>query len=355
MKPGILGIIGSSKAYRPYAYKKTITIDYTKCGTVQSTDFPVCVSFTDSAFATVSNGGRIRNSNGYDINFYSDISLTTALKYETERYIPTTGECIFWVKVPTLSVAANTVIYVGYSNIAISAFQGNVTGTWNSNYKGVWHLPDGTTLTANDSTASPENGTPTGNYSATTGKVGGGVSFTSTKPGYINVPHNSKFNITSAITVSCWMKTSTTTRVYIVTKHDDSFYFGVGPLGSTANKLSFYIGGVSAAWLQGSTNVGDGTMRYVAATWNGSTITVYINGVSDGSIAKSGTITTGTASMTFGARFDNTETNVDNGFNGNVDELRIANTALSASWLLAEYNNQSSPSTFFTLGSEVPA
>jgi hypothetical protein len=39
-------------------------------------------------------------------------------------------------------------------------------------------------------------------------------------------------------------------------------------------------------------------------------------------------------------------------FNGDVDELRISSTNRSTNWIAAEYNNQSSPGTFITMGSE---
>jgi hypothetical protein len=38
-----------------------------------------------------------------------------------------------------------------------------------------------------------------------------------------------------------------------------------------------------------------------------------------------------------------------------VDEARVSNIARSADWISAEYNNQSSPNTFYTLGAQVPA
>lgn len=37
--------------------------------------------------------------------------------------------------------------------------------------------------------------------------------------------------------------------------------------------------------------------------------------------------------------------------NGSLDEIRLSNVARSASWITAEYNNQSSPSTFYSVGS----
>jgi hypothetical protein len=37
-------------------------------------------------------------------------------------------------------------------------------------------------------------------------------------------------------------------------------------------------------------------------------------------------------------------------FAGVIDEVRVSNVMRSAAWIATEYNNQSSPSTFFTLG-----
>jgi hypothetical protein len=37
---------------------------------------------------------------------------------------------------------------------------------------------------------------------------------------------------------------------------------------------------------------------------------------------------------------------------GSLDEVRVSNAVRSADWIATEYNNQSSPATFYTLGSE---
>jgi hypothetical protein len=37
---------------------------------------------------------------------------------------------------------------------------------------------------------------------------------------------------------------------------------------------------------------------------------------------------------------------------GTLDEIRVSNAVRSADWIATEYNNQSSPGTFYTLGSE---
>ena len=40
----------------------------------------------------------------------------------------------------------------------------------------------------------------------------------------------------------------------------------------------------------------------------------------------------------------------DGYFTGQIDEVRVSNIARSAAWIQTEYNNQSSPATFYTVG-----
>ena len=71
---------------------------------------------------------------------------------------------------------------------------------------------------------------------------------------------------------------------------------------------------------------------------------LFVDGVSRGTTA---TITTQATSITFGARNSR-----DTFFTGKIDEVRISNVARSAGWITTEYNNQNSPSTFYTLSSQ---
>ena len=50
---------------------------------------------------------------------------------------------IAWVNIPVLKTAANTantVIYVKYGDATVTTPTQNQNGTWNSDFKGVWHL-----------------------------------------------------------------------------------------------------------------------------------------------------------------------------------------------------------------------
>jgi hypothetical protein len=76
-----------------------------------------------------------------------------------------------------------------------------------------------------------------------------------------------------------------------------------------------------------------------------STFTLYKDGVS---VIAIGTPATQTPTYwTFGS-----DGSLNTFFNGTLDEIRISNTARSADWLKTEYNNQSSPSTFYSFGTE---
>jgi len=83
------------------------------------------------------------------------------------------------VQVPAVSPTSDTTLYVNYGN-ASAADQQSITGTWDSNYKGVWHLPNGATLAGNDSTFNANNGAISGSTTATSGQVDGAASFAGT-------------------------------------------------------------------------------------------------------------------------------------------------------------------------------
>lgn len=336
-----------------YSYKRSITIDYTKCGTANSTDFPVLVSFTDASFKTVANGGKVQNSNGYDIAFYSDSGLTTALFWEIEKYTATTGECIFWVKVPTLSYTTNTVIYIAYGDSSISTFQSTATSVWNSNYKGVYHLPNGSTLNLNDSTSNANNGTNNG-ITAATGKIDGGANNNGSS--WISTGTSSSLKLTN-LTLSGWVKTSAAGSLfgganYVTYSHSKipQIYWD----GTSSHKLSLIKQDVA---IMGTSTGTFGTgWTHIAVTYNYSNgnMEFFINGASAGTATYSTTWDYTNMTLWIGARGNGNPVSALQAINGDFDEVRYNGSVLSSSWILSEYNNQNSPSTFFTLGSETP-
>lgn len=343
---------------RGYSNVRSITIDNTKVGSSTHTDFPVLISGTYAYLKTMANGGMLTNSNGYDVVFSSDASGNTLLSYEIETYSATTGAVNYWVKVPSVSHSAPTVIYMWYGNPAITTSQQNVSGTWDSGYQAVYHLPDGTSLNVNDSTSNARNLTNVNATTATAGQVDGGGDFNGSSQTLVTTTIT---NIESSNirTVSLWMKpdslAGTLPRLIAQSSSTDGVpaniwgmtFNGSGDAGPNSIQMTTRIAGISADTRTNNNVISSTSAWYyiVAVVTNTPTVAaIYVNGVSQtlnaGSSLGSGSV----VAMNIGARVDSTRY-----FDGKIDEVRISTTTRSADWVTAEYNNQSSPSTFYTI------
>ena len=185
-----------------YAYSKTITISPSQVSSGDQTNFPMLFSGTYSYLATTANGGKVTNSSGNDIIFTSDAAGTNILPFEQESYNPITGAVNYWIKIPTLSHSHNTSIYMFYGDANATTSQANAAGVWTNSYSGVYHLPNGTTLSANDSTGNGNNGTNYGG-TATTGEIGGGAAYNGSNQ-YTVLPRS----ISNDFTISAWFNTT---------------------------------------------------------------------------------------------------------------------------------------------------
>lgn len=318
-------------------YKRSITIDHTKCGASNSTNFPVMVSISDSTFKTTSNGGHVTNSSGYDVMFYSDSGYTTLLNWEIDSYDPVNGILVAWIKIGTASHTVDTVFYVRYGNSAITTFQGGAVGSvWSSDYKSVYHFGNGTTLSLADSTANANTLTNNG-ATAQTGLFSGAV-YTDGSTTYLTSSDSGFPTGTSDKTVSFWAQSP----VSFANATASVMSYGV----YTTNELvtvAVYVAGnywyISqyGASVNGPATVTTNTWYYVVVIITGSTYTVYVNNV-----ANSGTMGTNTTLNGLLYIGRDSFSSLD-AWNGLIDEMRISNVAKSADWLTTEYNNQNSP------------
>src|SRR5947208_3458891 len=190
------------------ACQRSVTIDHTKVPSTQS-NFTVLVSVTDPALKTVANGGHVANANGYDIGCYADPGGTTKLKWEVERYDGTTGNLIAWVKIPLVSSSTDTVFYLFYGDSTINTNQSDPPNTWDSSFKGVWHMGDNAATTIiRESTVTGANGTNNANTRSktATGQIGKALSYNGSSDGSFAAINLSATNIA---TLSFWMKWTT--------------------------------------------------------------------------------------------------------------------------------------------------
>jgi hypothetical protein len=354
-----------------YTGFRRFTIDHTQTGTANSTNFTVLLSGTFAEFATIANGGDVQNTVSCGVNsitcpadlvFTSDSGCSNPLSgWEFESYSATTGQIVAWVIVPTLSVSTNTLIYACVGNSAITTFQGGSQGAaFDSNTKVVYHFPNGTTLSTNDSSSGGYNATPANSPTAVTAEIGGGVHFNGSNQ---DVESSSfPWTGTSAVTVSFWN--------YVTSGEvQNSFAFTVGN-SATTDPHRFSVaapwGSSDIIWDYGINATGTGRVSanytsylgawtYVTLVSTGSGNTyqaIYLNGAVAASASSSASSTV-TGDLIVGA-YPYANQYGPPYHNGSMDEFRISSVVRSASWILAEYNNQSSPSTFATASSFVP-
>jgi len=343
-----------------YAWRHEIEINSGQMPGTE-TDFTVLISETHASLKTVANGGKVESANGWDIAFYSDSALTTQLKHEIESYNAATGAVIYQVKVP--SCAVGTVIYRAFGDSGISTSQADPENTWNSAYKLVHHYPDGTTVTYLDSTANNRDGTGVNTPSAGTGKINGGLSLASASSEYVTVP-NETFAFNSSFTISAWINPAdlSVSRNWIG-KNDhiadlnspttDCLLSSV----STAGNVRFLLRGGSGTIFDLNTTttpITAGSLQYLVLRYDTSlgsaNAAVIVNAVSKGTANATATANLDDNAIYIGAfKFI-----APSGYwNGIIDELRISSVARSDNWITSEYNNQSSPSSFYSVGADV--
>jgi RHS repeat-associated protein len=344
-----------------YLYHRTLTIDHTKIPNTDQANFPVLISGTYGFLANIANGGNVRSPNGFDIAFSLGCDPTAKLDHEIESYRASDGTVRMWVRIPSLSHTADTVIYVWYGSATVTTSQENPAGVWGSGYRGVWHLGDISTGTAKDSSGNGFNGTVQG-ATVGAGQIGGAASFAGGQ--YIDM--GSMGAIPAQGTISMWVNSSriamqdpfTTSPLGVpccqpaypppcgnsgfrVEMHDDGQFYQLTGSDATDCWINFTGPNYTKSF---TTN----TWHYIAASWNSqtNTETVYYDSAAPQSFYNPFWATNFTA-VKVGVGWDMSRTWV-----GQIDEVRISPVLRSADWIAAEYANQLSPATFYAVGIE---
>lgn len=333
-----------------YQFSKQITINASNVsGSANLNDFPLLFSEVDTNLRHVNAGGEVENANGYDIVF-TEGDCNTLLDHQIEVYDSASGEFVAWVKLSSLSATQNSVIYMFYGNSSISA-DPSTDSTFSSDYLGVYHFNEN----VEDFSTPAYDGTNNGSTNDTSAKIGPGRTFVD--PNHwvelLSIPE-----LTSDFTISAWINTSANTRAGQRVICDDEnnasggFALSLGDPGT--GRLRFYIRGLNPISLDSPSNaISNSTWYYVSATFDETNRLkrLYIDGSLVASQNITGTFTSsdnGDASI--GGETASGETG--NRFNGSLDEARILTVVRDSNWLITEYNNQNSPSTFYTLGAQ---
>jgi len=313
-----------------YSYRKEITIDAGQVfGTTDLADYPFLVSLTDPDLKSVFHGGLVFSDNAWDIRF-TENDGTTLLDHEVELFTPTNGELVTWVRIPVLSYAEDTKVYMYFGNQSVDS-NSSTSNTWSTDYRGVWHLNDN----ADDASQFSNHGVNNGAVSVTA-KIGNGLKFDGIDDN-INIPNSASINITGDITMEAWARVTNESDVnWVITGKNYDYW-----LWYEDTTLRFYAG---------ETNVVD-TITFTTNQW------YHVAGTYDGSIMRlflDGTEVASKPNATPTSNDSNAPLTIGNypptpdpwNFTGDIDEVRISGYTHSGDWIKTSYSNQNNPALF---------
>ena len=144
---------------------------------------------------------------------------------------------------------------------------------------------------------------------------------------YVDVPYNANLNITGALTMEAWVKTSATT-YQMVLERGDWFQNQMSyDLAIAEGKVRMDIMQSNGSYVAciGSTSMNNGAWHHVAGVYDGSQMRVYLDGVLNGSATATMTPGNNTTGLRIGK---SSFLYFPNYFNGRIDEVRVSNAAL---------------------------
>jgi hypothetical protein len=364
----------TAPSYGGWAKKRTITIDHTKVISTDHTNFPVLICFNgvtgskcDGALGTLSvpnlkgvgDGGVVTDADGDDIILAATGSnCATTLTFEREKYTSSTGEWVGHLNQGTLSSSSDDTIDLCYGNSAVTTYQGDTNGTWNSAFKVVHHYSTASLL--GDSTSNGKNGTGIGSNPPIASSVshingalysGGGTESGSFGDGAYTISDTGLPSGSSSITVEMWYNKPNV-------NWSDGYIWCLGAFATANQCFCASVRTSGTAFLLYNGNSETVSQTFTPGTWyhivvrfnsSGTAGETFINGASVDTFTNASQNTTLNGTMYIGG----TNPAVYNAVAGaRMDEFRISNVARSDGWITTTYNSYGSPSSFYSVGAE---
>jgi len=269
---------------------------------------------------------------GQDIRFV-DSDNTTVLPYEIEIWNESNYSYV-WVQVPQIdSGSTSDYIWMYYGNSTTGDLQ-NSTGVWDANFTAVYHLGNGSTLKANDSTSNFRNGTIVSVVVANNGSIDGSAFYptdTALRNINLSVAILSTTNATAPYTARFWLNTSGITGAMgaqATPGNPNRTTLAFSNLG----RPSLLKGGSSI--ITSNTSVNDSIWHQVTFTKNTTgQLRIYVDGI----------LTTGFANDNLPSSDVPTVLGLipaNSNLIGYLDEVAFSDINRSTSWIYAEYISQ---------------
>jgi hypothetical protein len=196
-------------------------------------------------------------------------------------------------------------------------------------------------------------GTITNAAWSTAGKFGSALRFNGSSNSYVTVNDNSTLDLTDGMTLEAWVNPSKLTSIdnnwiSVISKENRSnrgndvvygLYAGAGT--NNPPRVDILVNG-TVYTASASSVLSRNTWTFLAATYNGSTLSMYVNGTLVGSRSVSGSIANSPDPLRIGGDWSGEM------FTGLIDNVRIYNTALGQSQIQSDMGSRVASSSTST-------
>ncbi len=176
-----------------------------------------------------------------------------------------------------------------------------------------------------DSSGNANTGTISNATWTSAGKFGDALVFNGTTA-RVNIPDSASLHLSSGMTLEAWVNPASSSASWrdVIYKGNDNYYLEGSSSGSGAPAGGGTFGGSNGNAF-GTAALAANTWAYLALSYDGSTLRIYVNGTLVGSQAKTGAIASSTNQLQIGG-----DSIFGQFFSGMIDEVRVYNTALTA-------------------------
>jgi PKD repeat protein len=274
------------------------------------------------AAAVTANGHSLTK-----VQFYSDATLLG--EAATAPY------SISWsnVSVGNYNLAARLVYDTGgtVDSVPVSVVVATVMSNTLSGLVAAYGFDEGTGTSVTDASGKGNPGSLNGAAWNASGKFGSGLSFDGVSSCVV-IPNSASLALSNRMSLEAWVFPTVALSGWrcILQKEVDTYLLHAS--SGSDNKPATgatYSGGVK--WVAGGSTLPVSTWSHLAATYDGTTIRLFVNGTQVATLAQAGNIVNTSSALRIGGN-----TYAGEFFNGLIDEVRVYNRALSASEIQAD-------------------
>jgi large repetitive protein len=198
---------------------------------------------------------------------------------------------------------------------------------------GHWAMEEGSGTTLFDAAPPANNATTTGSPAWAAGTYGQALLLNGTSQ-YASVPDSADLDITGAITMAAWIKPGKADTQDLIAKEingvADGYQLSLAAPSSTGKVFVRFNNDPNNRVDSLTSYPTNGAWVHVAATYDGSTVRMYYNGVLEASRAWTGLIAPNSTPLGIGAQSNNARW-----FQGGIDDVRLYDRALTAGEIAA--------------------